>query len=85
MAVYLICGCLEEGGMICLHFACTGCCRAALAVAWALAAPAVAAHHFLAALGRSAVPGASAPLVSGKNLLIVSLKARMGKGLCIFG
>lgn len=86
MLVYLICDCLEEGGMTCQLFACKGCCRAAPAAAWpTAAAPAVAAHQFSAFLGCFAVPEASGPLFSRMSLLIVSLKTRTGKGLCTFG
>lgn len=52
MSVYLICGCLGEGGKVCLQLAWKGCSEAALAVPWATAAvPAIAAHHFLSAVG----------------------------------
>lgn len=75
MPVYLLCSCLGEGGVLCLQFACKGCCGAA---------PAVAAQHFSAALRHFAVPGTSTSLFSRISFLIVTLKTRTGKRLCIF-
>lgn len=85
MPVYFVCGCLKWG-TICWQFAYKGCFRTALDVSWAMAAAsAIPAHQFLVALGCFAMLGASAPLFSRLSLLTVSLKIRIGKGLCIFG
>lgn len=81
MPVYLICDCLEEGGMTCRPFAGKGCCRAAPAAAWpTAAAPAVAAHNFSAFLGCFAMPEASAPLFSGWVCSLSAWKQGQGKG-----